>query len=306
MRTIYDLIIIGADAAGLTAGIYAGRKKVNALILSKKIGGQSMLTDSMENYPGFLKISGLELVGRLKEQVDKFEVPIKEEEVFSVSGDAGNFSVKTKNGEYAAKKIIIATGSKWRPLNVPGEEKFMGKGVSVCTICDAPFYSGKDVAVIGGGNSALESAFDLLKYANKIYILQHREKFIGDEILFEKLKKESKVELLTSAEIKEIKGDKFVEGLVYEDLKEGKTKMLNVNGVFVNIGRIPNTSFLGGFVELNEYGEIVIDFKTNKTSRPGVYATGDVTDTKYKQFVVAAAEGAKAALSATDSLMNQE
>ena len=304
MKKNYDLIIVGADAAGLTAGIYAGRKKVDALILSQKIGGQSLFTDSMENYPGFLKISGMELIGRLSEQVKKFEVPIKEEEVLSVSGDIGDFSVKTQGGEYKAPKIIIATGSGWRPLNIPGEEKFMGKGVSVCAICDAPFYSGKDVAVVGGGNSAFESALDLLKYAGKIYILQHREKFVGDAVPFEKLKKEKSVVFITSAETKEIKGDKFVEGLLYEDLKTGETKELKVSGVFVNIGRIPNTSFLKDFVDLNERGEIVIDSKTNTTSRPGIFAAGDVTDVKFKQFVIAAAEGAKAVLSATDSLEN--
>lgn len=304
MKKNYDLIIVGADAAGLTAGIYAGRKKADALILSQKIGGQSLFTDNMENYPGFLKISGMELIGRLSEQVKKFEVPVKEEEVLSVSGDIGDFSVKTQGGEYKAQKIIIATGSGWRPLNIPGEEKFMGKGVSVCAICDAPFYSGKDVAVVGGGNSAFESALDLLKYAGKIYILQHREKFVGDAVPFEKLKKEKSVVFITSAETKEIKGDKFVEGLLYEDLKTGETKELKVSGVFVNIGRIPNTSFLKDFVDLNERGEIVIDSKTNTTSRPGIFAAGDVTDVKFKQFVIAAAEGAKAVLSATDSLEN--
>lgn len=298
---IYDLIIIGGDAAGLTAGIYAGRKKVNALILTKKSGGQSLLTDSIENYPGFLKISGLELIGKLKEQVQKFGVPTEEKEVTDISGEINNFVVKTNDGDYNTKTIIIASGSRWRPLNVPGEKEFMGKGVSICTICDAPFFSGKDVAVIGGGNSALESANDLLKYAKKIYVLQHKEEFVGDSILLDKLKKEKKIEFFTNAETREIKGSKFAESLVYENLKTKEKNELKVSGIFINIGRIPNSSFAEGFVELNEYKEIVIDPKTNATSVSGVFAAGDVTDIKYKQFVVAAAEGAKAALSATGS-----
>ncbi len=297
----HELIIIGADAAGLTAGIYAGRKKVETLILTKKMGGQALLTDSMENYPGFLKVSGLELINKITEQVKKFEVPIEEDEVISVSGKIGNFVVKTKEGkEYTAKKILVASGSRWRPLNVPGEKEFMGKGVSVCTICDAPFYSDKAVAVVGGGNSAFESVRDLLAYARKIYVLQHSEKFKGDELFLEELKKEKKVEFITMAETKEIRGDKLVEGIVFEDLRTGENKELKVNGVFVNIGRIPNSSLVKDFVELNKYGEIVINSRTNETSVPGVFAAGDVSDTRYKQFVIAAAEGAKAALSATD------
>lgn len=296
---IYDLIIIGADAAGLTAGIYAGRKKVNTLILAKKIGGQSLLTDGIENYPGFLKISGLELISKLKEQVKKFEVPIKEGEVVAISGEIDNFAVKTEREEHKAKKIIIASGSRWKPLNVPGEKEFMGKGVSICAICDAPFFSGKDVAVIGGGNSALESARDLLKYADKIYVLQHSEKFKGDKALFEELRKEDKIEFFTNAETREIRGSNFVESLIYQDLETKKEKELKVSGVFISIGRIPNSSFVDGFVELNEYKEIIVDPRTNATSVPGVFAAGDVSDIKFKQFVVAAAEGAKSALSVT-------
>jgi thioredoxin-disulfide reductase len=300
----YDLIIIGADAAGLTAAIYAGRKKINALVLTEKVGGQSVYTDNIENYPGFLEISGLELVARIKKQVQKFGVPIEEgEKVVSIEKKDDRFIIQTDEAShYETRAIVIATGGRWRKLNVPGEEQFIGKGVSFCAICDAPFYKGKDVAVVGGGNTAFESACDLLKYANKIYLLQHRDKFIGDKDRQEKLEISGKVEFLTSAETREIKGRNFVESLVYEDLTTGEMKELKVGGIFINIGQVPNSSFAEGLLELNDRKEIVIDKATNQTSLSGIFAAGDVSDIKYKQSVIAAAEGTKAALSACDYL----
>jgi len=299
---VHDLIIVGGDSAGLSAGIYAGRKKMKALILAKKIGGQSFFADSVENYPGFLEISGQDLISRMKEQVEKFGVPIQEEEVVSISKNQQLFLVKIKNGEFRARAVVIASGSHWKTLDVPGERGFIGKGVSVCAICDAPFFGGKDVAVIGGGNAAFESAYSLLKYASKVYIVQHADKFIGDQALRDKLEKSGKVQFLANAETKEIKGDKTVDSLIYEDLKTGKMVELKVGGVFINIGRLPNSSFVGDFLELNRRGEIVIDHQTNAASVPGIFAAGDVTDIKYKQLIVAAAEGAKAALSAYEYL----
>lgn len=295
---IYDLIIIGADSAGLSAGIYAGRKKMNVLILAKAVGGQSIFTDSIENYPGYLKISGPELILKLKKQVEKFEVPIKAgEEVNSILEDKNIFKIKTDKEEYETKSVIIASGKNWKSLNVPGEKKFTGKGVSVCAICDAPFYDNKRVAIIGGGNSAFESVSDLSKYASKIYMIHHSEKFKGDKEIYEKLQQNDKIEFLTMAETKEIKGGDFVEGLVYEDLKSKENKEIKVDGVFVNIGQTPNSQFVENLLELNENKEIIIDHKTNQTSVAGIYAAGDVTDVKYKQIVIAAGEGAKALLS---------
>ncbi|MFH1979011.1 MAG: FAD-dependent oxidoreductase [Patescibacteria group bacterium] len=299
----YDLVIIGADSAGLSAGIYAGRKKMNTVILTKKVGGQSLYTNSIENYPGFLKIAGVDLISKMKEQAENFGVLLREGvEVKSILKKEGSLAVMTDENEYYARTVIVASGSEWKKLDVPGEDEFMGKGVSVCAICDAPFYSGKDVAVVGGGNSAFESAQDLLAYANKIYVLQHSKEFIGDKVMFERLKKEDKIEFLTNAETREIKGSNFVEGLVYEDLNSGKTKELKVGGVFVNVGRLPNTAFLGGFLNLNDYKEVIIDHKTCTTSVPGVFSAGDVTDVKYKQSIIAAASGVTAALSAHEYL----
>ncbi len=300
---IYDIIIIGADAAGLTAGIYAGRKKMKVVILTKQVGGQSFYSSNIENYPGFSSIFGAELISKTRSQVEKFGMTIKEDaEVVSVEKENGGFSVLANGEKYRAKSILIASGKKQRSLGVKGEEEFFGKGVSVCAICDAPFYQDKDVAVAGGGDSALESVYDLLKYARKIYLINHSEKFKGDEIMLANIKEIGKTEIITSGEIKKIMGTKFVESLVYEDLKTGKMKELKVGGVFVNIGHIPNSGFVKNLVKLNEIGEIVIDPKTNATSVPGIFAAGDVTDVKYKQFVIAAAEGAKALLSAAEYL----
>ena len=303
-ETKYDLVIIGAASAGLTAGIYAGRKKMNTVILSKEVGGQAILTDTIENFPGFDSISGKELAARERAQAEKFGAEIREGvEVEAVEADGGGFSVKTKGGDsIGAKSVIIATGKNPRRLGVPGEKEFENKGVSFCSICDAPLYGGKDVAVVGGGNSGLESAADLTKYAEKVYVLEFGGRIMGDELTKEKLEKTGKVEFITDAEVMEIKGDALVEKIIYKDKKTDAVKELSVGGVFVNVGWVPATGFLKDFVKLNEKGEVVIDHRTTETSVKGVYAAGDVSDIKYKQCVIAAAEGAKAALSAYERL----
>ncbi len=305
MNKVYEVIIIGADTAGLTAGIYAGRKKMDALILTKRLHGQSVYANSVQNFPGFISISGLELVSNIRKQVENLGVPIKNDsEALSIEKKGENFEIRTDNGSFAAKTVIIATGRRPKPLGVKDEARFLGKGISVCALCDAPFYKDKEVAVIGGGNSAFNSAYDLLVYAKKIHLLQHRDKFIGDEVLYEQLKNSGKVEFLTGVEVREIKGGRFVEGLVYEDLKTGEMKELAVTGIFVNIGQAPNSAFVEGVVEMNKYKEIVVDPKTNATSVPGIFAAGDVTDIRYKQFIIAAADGTKALLSAFEYLRN--
>ncbi len=304
----YDLIIIGADSAGLTAGIYAGRKKLNTLILTKQIGGQSIYTNTIENYPGIDLIGGIELIGKITAQVKKYGVEIKEgEEVVSIEKGEKDFSVKTKNEEsIETKSVIIATGKVPRRLDVPGEKELENKGVSFCSICDAPLFGGKLVAVIGGGNSGLETAMDLTKYAEKIYVFEYTPKLRGDEFLQDKLKQSGKVEFILNAEIKKIKGRDFVEKIVYLERKTEKIKDMPVSGVFVNIGWDPAALFLGKLVDLNSRGEIIVDPKTMETSVRGIFAAGDVTESVYKQIVIAAAEGAKAALSAYNYVMSNE
>ena len=301
---IYDLVIIGGATSGLTAGIYAARKKLNAVILTKEIGGQTLQTESIENFPGFEKISGPELIDKIKEQVLKYGLPIKSgTEVKSISKTGGVFEISTNaNDKITAKSVIIATGKNPRRLNAPGEKEFENKGVVYCSTCDAPLFGGKIVVVAGGGNSGLNSAFDLLKYANNIFVLEVSDKIIGDEFLQEKLKASGKVEFMTGAEIKAIKGSSFMEEIVYLDKKTGEEKTLKAQGIFVNVGWSPSSAFVKGFLETNEYDEIITDPKTSETSVKGVFASGDVTDVKYKQCVIAAGEGAKAALSAYDYL----
>src|SRR3989338_236461 len=301
---IYDLVIIGGATSGLTAGIYAARKKLNAVILTKEIGGQTLQTESIENFPGFEKISGPELIEKKKEQVLKYGLPIKSgTEVKSISKTGGVFEISTNaNDKITAKSVIIATGKNPRRLNAPGEKEFENKGVVYCSTCDAPLFGGKIVVVAGGGNSGLNSAFDLLKYANNIFVLEVSDKIIGDEFLQEKLKASGKVEFMTGAEIKAIKVSSFMEEIVYLDKKTGEEKTLKAQGIFVNVGWSPSSAFVKGFLETNEYDEIITDPKTSETSVKGVFASGDVTDVKYKQCVIAAGEGAKAALSAYDYL----
>lgn len=301
---IYDLVIIGGATSGLTAGIYAARKKLNAIILTKEVGGQSLQTDSIENFPGFGKISGSELINKMKEQIQKYDLPIKSGiEVKSISKTDNFFEIITDTSDkIKTKSVIITTGKKHKKLSIPGEKEFENKGVVYCSTCDAPLFGGKDVVVAGSGNSGLGSAFDLLKYANKIYIIGRPDKIKGDELLQEQLKKSDKVTFINGAEVKEIKGSAFVEEVVYLDIKSGEEKSLKAQGVFVNVGWSPATNFLKGFVKLSDYGEIIIDPKNNQTSVPGVFAAGDVTDVKYKQCVIAAGEGAKAALASYDFL----
>ncbi len=250
---LYDLIILGFGPAGLTAAIYAARKKMNTLILTKQIGGECLMAPSIENFPGFLKISGADLVSKIKEQVDKYRVPIKDGLTISgIEKKNAHFLVKTAEGEnFEAKTIIVALGKMPKKLEVAGAKEFEGRGLSFCATCDAPVFAGKDVAVIGGGNAALRSAEDLLPYAKNIYVLQHKPWFIGDELTIERLKKTGKVTFLTNVETREIKGKKFVESLVYEDLATGEKKELPVGGVFVNIGRIPNSASLKVLMNLN-------------------------------------------------------
>lgn len=305
---MYDLVIIGGGPAGITAGIYAVRKKLNTLLVTKEFGGQMNKAHEIENWPGEFLIKGADLTKKFVEHLKKFEVKIKEGKNIREINPFDKLRVKgfeviLDDGEkFESKIILIASGKNPRPLKVPGEEEFLGKGVTYCSVCDTPLFKGKDVAVIGGGNAGLDAALDLTKYANKIYVLEFGEKFVGDESTQEKLKASKKVEMITNAVTKEIKGDKFVQSLVYEDKKSGQTKELKVQGVFVEIGYVPSSGFIKNLVEFNERGEIIINKQDNSTKTAGVFAAGDVTDIAHKQIIIAAGEGAKAALSAYNYL----
>jgi len=299
---VYDLIIIGGGPAGITAGIYAARKKLKTLLITKDWGGQIVKANEIENWPGVKKISGMDLMKNMTEHLKQFELEIKQNrEVINLEKKGDNFSVRDSEEEYEAKSVIIATGKVPRTLNIPGEEKFKGKGVSICSTCDAPMFKDKDVAIVGGGNAGFGVAMDMIKYANKVYILEFFPETKGDIITKEKLAQSGKVEFITNIAVKEIKGDKFVESLIYEDRKTSKDTEIQVKGVFISVGMAAKVDFAEKLVELNNIGEIVID-KDNYTKTPGIFAAGDITDIKYEQITIACGEGAKAVLAATDYL----
>lgn len=300
-----DLIIIGGGPAGLTSAIYAARKKLNFKVVSQKIGGEQLLiTSKIENYPGLKSVTGIEFIQKIREHVEKYEVQIAEgQEVVKIRKQDKGFLIKTRTDQkYTARAIIIASGKKPSKLNVPGEKEFEGRGVSYCSICDAPLFRGEIVAVIGGGNAGLESALDLAKYAEKIYILERSPKIIGDKILQEQLKKTGKIRFINSTIVQEIKGGKFVSSLIYQGKEAKEAKELLVRGVFIHVGSISSVDFVRDFLEINNANEIVIDPETNQTSVQGIFAAGDITNVKWKQIIVAAGEGAKAALSASQYL----
>jgi alkyl hydroperoxide reductase subunit F len=302
MTNIYDLIIIGGGPAGITAGIYAARKKLKTLLITEEWGGQMTKATEIGNWPGTKMISGNDLIKQMSEHLKMFEIEIKEgKEVIDLDKKGDIFTVRDNDQAYEAKAVIIATGKIPRALNIPGEEEYKGKGVSFCATCDAPMFKNKAVAVIGGGNAGFATAIDLIKYAKKIYILEFFPEMKGDLVTKEKLEKSGKVEFILNAAVKEIKGNKFVKGLVYEDRGTSKDYEIEVEGVFISIGMMPKAGFAEKLVELNKIGEIVID-KDNYTKTPGVFAAGDISDIKYEQIVIACGEGAKAALAATDYL----
>jgi thioredoxin-disulfide reductase len=294
----YDVIIIGGGAAGITAAIYTCRKKLKTAVITIDVGGQTLLTNHIENYPGFKVVSGPELMAKFQEQAIGFGAKFIMGEVVKIKKIGNSFNIKLGNSEkYKCKSIILASGKTARKLGVPGEDKFIGRGVSTCATCDAPLFKDKEVAVVGGGNSAFEAAELLEKYATKVYLIHRREEFRADEITVEKVKKMKKVEIITNSTAREIKGDKFVKGLVIENLKTGEKRELKVGGIFIEIGYELKTEWVKDLVRRNKFGEIKIDNRC-RTSQPGIFAVGDISSVPYKQIVISAGEGAKAALEA--------
>ncbi len=291
---MFDVIIIGAGPAGLSAAIYLQRKKMKTLILTTDFGGQTAKSAEVENYLGFTKLSGAELTQKFIEHAENIGVETKTAEVKSVTKIAEGFEIKTSDETYQAKSVLMASGKTPRKLGIPGEEEFMGKGVSYCATCDGPLYKDKTVAVIGGGNSALDSALELEKYATKVYMINLNADFQGDEIRKDRVKASEKIEIIAEAETTEIFGENFMKGLKYKN-KAGEIKEISADGLFVEIGWMPATDIVKDLVELNDLKEIKID-RENKTSAEGIFAAGDVTDEPNKQIIIAAGEGAKAAL----------
>jgi len=295
---MYELVIIGAGPAGMTAAVYSARKRIATLLLSKDLGGQVLWTTGIENYMGYQFIEGFELMQKFEEQVKQFPVEQRiGEGIASLSRLDGGFEVRTDSDQsYQAKAVIIATGKRPRQLNVPGEERLKAKGVTYCAVCDGPLFAAEKVAVIGGGNSALEAADDMLKIAEHVYLVSLTP-LTGDQILIDKLKDASNLTTFLEHEVMEIEGSSRVEGITIRDLKSSEVTKVVVGGVFVEIGLIPNSDFAKGIAKLNKLGEIEVNCSC-ETGIAGLFAAGDVTDVPEKQIVVAAGEGAKAALQA--------
>lgn len=299
---MYDVIIIGAGPAGLTAAVYTARKKLSTLVLSENIGGQAALSSDIENYLGFQLVTGAELVRKFEDHIKEFDLDLElGSNVKSIIEVAGGFEVETKDDRFNGRVIIIASGKIPKRLNISGEKEFLGKGVTYCATCDAPLFSRKDVAVIGGGNSALDATLQSTKIANKIYLININPKLGGDEVVKEKIEAAENVTILNSTETLKVKGDVFVQQLKIKDIISGSENNLDVQGVFIEIGSIPSVNFVPSSIKRNEIGEIIVDAR-NRTNIPGIFACGDVTEVLEKQIIIAAGEGSKAALGAYEYL----
>ena len=298
---MYDVVIIGGGPAAISAGIYAARKKMKSVLVADNIGGQSVVSDGIENWIGEINIPGAKLAVKLKHHLENYkddiliDTPNLAKKV--VKNEDATFDVITEKQTYKTRTVLVASGGRHRNLNVPGEEKFNGRGVAYCATCDAPFFGGKDVVVVGDGNSGLEAVVDLIHYANKIYLLSRGEGLRGDPVTQEEIKKSDKVEIIYNADTVEISGDVMVESLKYKDLKTGEIKEISTQGVFVEIGTVPNSEMVSELVEVTKRGEIVVDHQTYESSVPGIFAAGDVCDTLYKQNNIAVGDAVKAILS---------
>ncbi len=299
---MYDLIIVGGAGAGMAAGIYAARRALKTLIITKNVGGQALETDKIENYPGYLKISGSKLMENFQKQAMKSGAEIVFGSATEIKEENKEFVVKTDSAKYRSKSIILAFGKAPRSLDVLGENKFVGNGVSYCTTCDLPLYKNKTIAIVGGGNSALEGALYGSEIAKKVYLIHRRDEFRGFECLAEQVKKKKNVELVLNSVVEKITGDEKVKSVVVKDLRTNKTKELVMDGIFIEIGLEVKTDFVKDLVKIDEKGQIVINnrcetyYPNRDEIRAGVFAAGDVTNTPFKQIVVAAGEGCKAAL----------
>jgi NADH-dependent peroxiredoxin subunit F len=305
---LYDIVIIGGGPAGAAAAVYAGRKRLRTLLITPEFGGQSLASSGIENWIGEISITGPEFGEKLRKHVEaQDDVKIKtSEKVLAVNeGHGCIFEIKTdQGGSYQAKTVIVASGGHRQRLHVPGEERLEGQGVAYCSTCDAPFFHDQDVAVVGSGNSALETVIDLARYAKKIYLLVRGDRIKGDPTIQDRVLNQPQLQIVQHAEVQEILGGHRVEGVRYKDQKTGKLEELSVKGVFVAIGSVPNSNFIQGLVDTNQDGEILVNHKTAQTSQEGIFAAGDVTNDPFKQNNISAGDGVRAALSAYHYILN--
>ncbi|MDI9620223.1 MAG: thioredoxin-disulfide reductase [Candidatus Nezhaarchaeota archaeon] len=299
---LLDVVIVGSGPAGLTAAIYCARSGLKVQVIGKTLGGQAAEASTIENYPGFKHITGIELMERFREHVESLGINILNDEVVGIEEFGGVFLVKTSwSGHFKCRALILAIGAEPKKLGIKGEEEFRGKGVSYCAVCDGPLFRGRNVAVIGGGNSALDAAVYLSALAKTVYLVHRRGELRAAQSLIERLNSRNNVVKKLNKVPIEIGGERFVEWIKLKDASSGAEELLNVNAVFVEAGREVRGNFLKGFVALDDKGQIVVDALC-RTSREGVFAAGDATITPYKQVIIAAGDGAKAALSAYEYL----
>lgn len=297
---MYDLIILGSGPAGLSAAIYASRAELDTIVIEKApmSGGQVINTYEVDNYPGYQGISGFELSMKFREHCDKLGAKFVTGEVTAVSVEDGVKKVVLENGDtYEAKAVIIATGAVWRKLEVPGEERLSGMGVSYCATCDGAFFRNKEVAVVGGGDVAVEDAIFLARLCKKVYVIHRRDEFRAAKVLSTRLMELENVEILWDTVVEEINGQDMVDSISIKNKKSGEVKELPVSGVFVAVGTLPNSDLFKGIVDMNEGGYIVAD-ETCVTSVPGIFAAGDVRTKELRQIITAASDGANAVTSA--------
>lgn len=315
---LYDVIIIGGGPAAVGAAVYTARKKLKTLVITESFGGQSIVSDDIQNWIGTPHISGFDLAQKLEghvrvypEMIDivmpELVKAVRESECRD-EGRICDFEVETESGKtFQGKTIILAAGARRRKLGIPREGELNGKGVAYCSTCDAPVFVDKKVAVIGGGNAGLEAVQDLFPYAAEIYLLEYGEALKGDPVTQEEIKKNPKLkQIILDAQTLGIIGDKFVTGLKYEDRKSGEEKELALDGVFVEIGSVPNSEMVKGLVELDKWGQVIIDSKHATTSHAGIFAAGDITDDPYKQNNISVGDAVKAALAAYNYLLKRE
>jgi len=294
---MYDLIIVGAGPAGLTASIYASRYKINHLLFGVEPGGQGNLAPMVENFPGYLSIAGLDLMQTIIEQVKSYGVEIRQEKVIGLGKIGKGFGVITDKGKYQAKTLILAMGAAFRRLGIPGEEAFLGKGVSYCATCDAPLFRNKTVAMVGGGDCALTEALHLTAFAQKVYLIHRRSEFRAEQAWIEKVEQEPKIEKILNNQIKEIRGKEIVEEAVLEKPYKGKT-LLPIDGVFIEVGHVPSSALVKPLgIETDKDGYVKIT-PAMKTNIPGVFAAGDLVAMigrpLIRQLITSAADGARA------------
>lgn len=295
---MYDIIIIGAGPAGLTAAIYAGRAKMKTLLLSEAIpGGQAMLTEEIENYPGFASVSGPELMKNIHEQAKQFGAEFRQEEASKVLKEENGFLVKADKDEFRGLSVIIATGAAYKKLGVKGEDTFVGKGVSYCGVCDAPLFKNKDIAVIGGGNTAVYEAMHLLKFCSKLHLVHRKDRLRATKIMQDRVLADKNAIMHFNSMLTEICGTKLVEGIKIQDVNTGKSEDIACKGVFVFVGIKPNSELVTDIVKLDETGYVITDEEMN-TSCKGIFACGDVRKQLLRQIATAAGGGANAAFSA--------